>query len=348
MKLTKDLDLNRLSWQVSEREYRDRRSISYSVLSRMSREGFKSLEFLNEVINTQAIRYGSLVDTLLTDKSNFEKQFIVVNNYIPTPQMIDINNEIARRTGYQISKLDEVDDNFILQIAKEFKFGASNWLDATRVLRVREALTEYYSIYVNNMEKYIVNKEDYNDAKTNVDTLNTHKFTSYLFNTQFTNTKTYFQLKFLYEYKGIDCKCMFDIIHVDYENKTIYPIDLKTTGWDETEFNDSFLKWRYDIQATFYYHILKDILSKDKIFKDFKIAPFTFLVINRKNNIPIFWEYEESINFEQKEIIYDNKVLLPWYELIEDTDFALKNNQFTYSHQSIKNNGKNKLKIINR
>ena len=51
------------------------------------------------------------------------------------------------------------------------------------------------------------------------------------------------------------------LIVVDHNNKTIQPIDLKTSGHPEWDFYHSFILWHYDIQARLYWRIIKDNIS---------------------------------------------------------------------------------------
>ena len=76
-------------------------------------------------------------------------------------------------------------------------------------------------------------------------------------------------------------RCMYDIIVVDYANKVIIPIDLKTTYAPENEFKNSFNKWYYDLQATMYSYILRSVVKNDEYFRDFSVEPFAFMPINK-------------------------------------------------------------------
>ena len=45
---------------------------------------------------------------------------------------------------------------------------------------------------------------------------------------------------------------MPDLLIVNHENKTILPIDLKTSSHEEWDFPKSFVQWNYQIQARLY------------------------------------------------------------------------------------------------
>jgi hypothetical protein len=47
-------------------------------------------------------------------------------------------------------------------------------------------------------------------------------------------------------YDGVGYRNMADLIVVDYENKKVWPIDLKTSmGCAEWDFEQNFKKWHY-------------------------------------------------------------------------------------------------------
>lgn len=94
---------------------------------------------------------------------------------------------------------------------------------------------------------------------------------------------------------------MFDELIVDHVEKIIYPIDLKTTGHPEEDFEQSFLTWRYMIQAQLYSYILSEVVRRDEYFRDFKIAHYTFIPINRITLAPLIWRYYE--NFAQVDML---------------------------------------------
>lgn len=83
------------------------------------------------------------------------------------------------------------------------------------------------------------------------------------------------------------------LIIVDYKNKTILPIDLKTSckrldrEWD---FPSHYIEWSYQIQNRLYVRILQDVISKDEYFKDFKILPYKDIIIFRGSDTPLVWD----------------------------------------------------------
>ena len=81
------------------------------------------------------------------------------------------------------------------------------------------------------------------------------------------------------------------LILVNYKNKTIYPIDLKTSGSPEWNFEHSFIKWLYLIQSRLYWRIIRANLDNDPYFKDFTLENYRFIVVNKNSLTPLVWEF---------------------------------------------------------
>ena len=56
-----------ISWKVDEPTYRADPAFSYSTLSKYDREGFRKLGSLFDKVKSPALRFGSAVDTMITD-----------------------------------------------------------------------------------------------------------------------------------------------------------------------------------------------------------------------------------------------------------------------------------------
>ncbi len=102
------------------------------------------------------------------------------------------------------------------------------------------------------------------------------------------------QLEIMWEYRGYEMKSKLDFIVIDYETKTIQPIDVKTVGDSTSSFQYSFWKRRYDLQAAFYTEALKYWINHTENFtklKEFTILPFIFAVESSKyQGSPLLFE----------------------------------------------------------
>ena len=77
---------------------------------------------------------------------------------------------------------------------------------------------------------------------------------------------------------------------VNYDDKTIQPIDLKTSYKNEYDFYKSFVEWSYQIQNRLYVRILQENIKKDSFFKDFKILPYKDIVVCKTSLNPLVWD----------------------------------------------------------
>lgn len=91
-------------------------------------------------------------------------------------------------------------------------------------------------------------------------------------------------------------------IIIDHNNKTIQPIDLKTSFKKEYDFYKSFIEWSYNIQCRLYVRILEEVIKKDEYFKDFKILPYKDIVVCRTSLTPLVWDFEDT--FVKGELVY--------------------------------------------
>lgn len=78
-----------------------------------------------------------------------------------------------------------------------------------------------------------------------------------------------------------------------------------------------------DIQAQLYAEILRQNLAKDEYFKDFKISPYRFIVVNRYSLTPLVWTFDQT--FSQVGCTFGEHKLRGWREIVKDLDYYLKN-----------------------
>lgn len=119
----------------------------------------------------------------------------------------------------------------------------------------------------------------------------------------------FYQLKFKATFNGVDYRCMMDECIVIYSKKLIVPIDLKTSSHKEWDFAESFNQWLYAVQGRLYARILKDNLEKDDYFKDFTIAPYKFIVVNKCTLTPLVWNFEDTFTYGELTYGKDNQYI---------------------------------------
>ena len=285
-----------ISWQVDEDTYRTDPSLSYSTLARYDREGFDKLDTLFERVESPALTFGSAVDALITGgQEEFDNNFMVAD----FPDIKDSIKNIVQRlfddNKDAYNSLEDIPNSIIIPLTEEMGF-QSNWKPETRAKVIREQGFEYYKLLFAAIGKKILNNETAQEVFNTVKALKESPATAWYFATDnpFDGITREYQLKYKDTVDGVDYRCMMDLAVVDHNDKIVYPCDLKTSGHSEWHFYDSFIKWTYFIQARLYWRLLRRAMDKDDYYKDFRLADYRFIVVNRKTLVPLVWEYSDT------------------------------------------------------
>ena len=312
--------LSDIAWNVSEETYRQDPAISYSTLAKFEREGFNGINHLFDRIETPSLLFGSIVDCLITDKDNFDNLYFVAD----FPEIQDSQKAIAdliySMSGGNLNLVDDIVENAVLQLNYQ-----PNWKLETRVKVIKEKIEEYYKMLVLAGTKKVVSSSMYETALSCVDALKSAPSTKEYFadNDPFDdNTKRYYQLKFKGSYEGIPIRCMSDLLYVNYERKTIIPIDLKTSSKKEWDFPKSFIEWRYMIQACMYWFIIRQNLDNDEYFKDFKLEDYRFIVVNKESKLPMVWEFNQTQSWG--DIVLGDYKFRNWRVALKELNYYLQ------------------------
>lgn len=286
-------ELSEISLHITEPEYRERPELSYSTLATYEKTGYNGLDHLFDKKESPSLLLGSIVDCCLTGgEDEFNSLFFVAD----IPSLGDKEKQVAdylfNCCGNNYTLLQDVPATYILDAANQFEF-QRNWKDETRVKVLTERCSQYYNVKSQAIGKTIVDLQTFEDAKAMIRSLRESPSSCGYFadNDEMSPIRRYYQLKFAANLDGVGYRCMADLIIVDYENKRIFPCDLKTSSHMEWDFEKSFTQWQYMIQARLYWRIIKANLEKDPFFKDFSLEDYRFIVVNRTNLMPHVWEF---------------------------------------------------------
>jgi hypothetical protein len=183
--------------------------------------------------------------------------------------------------------------------------GNTNWGNKAKCDAIRKDGAQYYQTMFMAGDKTIVSQDMYNKVFACVRALKDSDATKMYFkdNDPFDDTERFYQLKFKGNMKEVDYRCMADLIIVDHKNKIVYPCDLKTSSHREYDFPESFIQWRYDIQARLYYRLIRLNMDSDDYFKDFKLAEYRFIVVNNIDNpTPLVWTFRQTMGIGEIQI----------------------------------------------
>lgn len=285
-----------ISWQVTEEQYREDAALSYSTLAKYERGGFEIIPKLFDKVESPSLTFGSAVDAIITGgEEEFNNRFIVADIPELSDTMLKIANKLYEKYSALYENIDKIPSESIKTVTDEFDYGKT-WKVDTVANKVREACGDYYNLKFLAGDRTILSTAVNNDVQNSVRALKESKATRWIFQNDdpFDNVRRYYQLKFKSTLNGVDYRCMMDCVIVDYDNKIIYPYDLKTSSHKEYDFHKSFIDWSYQIQAKLYWRILRDNLDKDDYFKDFKLADYRFVVVNKITLNPLVWHFSAT------------------------------------------------------
>lgn len=290
--------LRDISWQVTEPEYRQDPALSYSTLARYEREGFNNLDKLFDRIESPSLIFGSAVDAIVTgSEEEFNKLFIVAQlDNPPSNTLVTITKRLFNKWRDKYNKLSDIPDDDVISTIEDIQWN-SHWLPKTRAKKIKENCAGYYRLLYIAGDKTIISSAVYMNVQNAVDKLKSADSTRYYFeadNIFDDDIERLYQLKFKAEFGNVSYRCMADELVVIHSKKIVVPVDLKTSSKPEWDFHKSFLDWRYDIQARLYWKIIRANMDKDPYYKDFKLANYKFIVVNKKTLVPLVWEFENT------------------------------------------------------
>lgn len=286
-----------ISWQVDEPTYRADPALSYSTIAKFARDGFNKLDNIFDKLDTPSLTFGSAVDALLTGgQEEFDEGFMVADFPPITDSVLKMAKTTFERWSDEYRTLADVPNNSLIELSEELSYQL-NWKPETRAKVIKEQGSDYYSLMYVASGRKILDTATKAQVDAAVHALKTHASTKHYFapNNQF-NTRFVreYQLKFKANLQGVDYRCMADLLLVDHEKKIVYPVDLKTSSHAEWDFFESFIQWRYDIQARLYWRIIRDNMDKDPIYKDYVLADYRFIVINKRTLTPLVWVFPDT------------------------------------------------------
>lgn len=286
---------------ITEEEYRNDGNLHYSTLATYERGGFNSVKHLQDKLDTPSLVYGQAVDTLITGtREDFDKLFLVAEFPSLEPAYINVTKAIFSIYKSAYKRLNEIPDRDIILITEQQEFYL-RWKPETRAKVIKEKCEEYYNLLYIAEGKTILDCNTYNDVLRAVQALKESEATKWYFENDnpFDDTiERVYQGKMKAEFDGINYSAMMDLVVIDNKNKIIYPCDLKTSSAIEYDFPLHFIQWLYTIQAQQYAAIIKANIEKDNYFKDFTIANYRFIVVNRESCKPLVWEWKHTFDTE--------------------------------------------------
>lgn len=305
MKSLKDYSLN-----ITETEYHKRPTWSHSKIAKYAREGFAAIQHLHEPSKpTESMEFGSMLDSILTKGMDTVKEYAISDVAIPPAEQSVFDRLLA--VGHK-APFDQIPPQAVQAAIDACDSFCSKYKKPeTRMAKLVET-KEYYEI--RRTGKKVISKKDWNDAYQMAMQFRHDPYLKELFGTKSTDKVEYlYQLKFEVDWelpngKKVKVRIMPDLLRVDHENKTVQYIDLKTSSDPGWRFEENFLRFRYDLEATVYQDVLTKVMMSSEEYRDYTLLNTLFTDISRSDMIPVTYEcpYQKKFSFEShgKEYTY--------------------------------------------
>lgn len=302
-----------ISWQVDEPTYRADPAYSQSKLAAFERGGFKSIEHLDDKVESPSLTFGSAVDAIITGgQEEFDSRFLVASYVAVSDTIKKIVGDLFNIYRGVYATLADMPTVCMMPTINKYEY-YKNLGDETRANKVKDQGKTYYDLLYSAGDRTILSDEVFQKVQASVDALRSSKATKWYFQSDdpFDATvQRFYQLKFKHRINDIWYRCMADEIIVNHKDKTIQPIDLKTSGHAEYEFPNSFLYWGYQIQARLYWRLIFLTCANDDYYKDFTILPYKFIVVNSESLTPLVWDCPFTVEYGDLKVGKDENIVL--------------------------------------
>lgn len=241
--------------------------------------------------------FGSLVDDMLLSDFDLDEKYFIMED----SKLSDVLKSVTRYMFDYINnckvpvKWNTVDtDAIIIEACDEYDY-QPRWKTATRIKNIKEKCEPYYLSLVESKGKIIIPEVDYYKATVCVAALKTDTYTKKYFSKE-EHVEVWKHKVITFTLKGIDFKGELDKVFIDHAEKTIEPIDYKTTGKTIYGFRLDFWKFRYDFQsAVYFYGISKDPEVKKLLDKGYKLLHFKYIVVETEmHNSPMIFKVSNA------------------------------------------------------
>ena len=234
---------------------------------------------------------GKLIHCLFLNPEDFEKEFVLMATDIPS----DNPKEVLQRLYFHYLELKESGDprylleHFeyaILDILKDMNLYQSLKTDAQRIEKIITDKHSSYWEYMQNCEgKIKIDKAMYDNALDVVDVIKASdqvmKVMGYVTENITDNVEVLNEIELAAFPKDIPfgLRGFIDNLVIDHTNKVIRVNDLKKTSKDINSFVDSIEYYRYWIQASIYYALVKNVYFSKPEYADYGFE-FRFIVVD--------------------------------------------------------------------
>jgi len=293
--------------------------------------------------------FGSILDIMLTGtKEEFESKYAVVDDAIKCTESVKsvIDNIIEECNSLNMDltnvTLDSMRD-LILQHCNYLGLYPA-WKEETRVNKIIELGNGYFEEIKNTIGKIVVSETEYAKAVACKMALSSDKYTREFVVKKAKSNRDILD-KFIIEFnwRGYNIKGELDRVIIDHNDKTIIPIDFKSTGKSVLGFNSDFWYYRYDFQAAVYKYglTLHDDIAK-YLDQGYKISNFLYIVVEKNlfNSPMVFIVNQKVLDIGFSGGTLSNGKSLDGFEqAMLRYEYAMNNNAWEYPMEYYDNDG---------
>jgi hypothetical protein len=339
----------------TEAQYRAVQMDSSSSLKEFSqnRKKYHKKYILNERVEDEdnlAATMGRIVETMLLEPNEFDNRFhMSIVTSAPTGLMLDFVEALYKHTAAATNEDGILTRNFE-EICKDayVDSGFKIKLDAVLNKFMGSDAEVYYKEIreVRSKGLTVVTTKDVDNATKIVEELKTNDFTAGIVNLV---NSTQYSVHNQLQIEGYDVfdhpfKSMIDMLHVDHANKIVQVYDLKCT-WSVENFYDEYYLYRRAYIQGFLYHKAAESWASEMGYGDYNILYPKFIVCDSTNySSPLVYAMSD-VNMQDalNGFTYKGREYPGVASLIEDLQWAIKNDKWNISRENYINNGVVKL-----
>lgn len=318
---------------------------------------------------SNALDFGSLLDTLCFSEDQYERRFLVSEKKKPSDKvsqiveavyahLIELNeniktlNEAPAEEGKEkiivpYKKVTLVDNKEVIQkYTVELDHYASKPEQGYN--DVVQKGSDYFELVKQAGKRIVITKVQEDLAKELKKILFEDKMCSGFFKPK-KNCSVYFQVQIFtnYEVSGFDSveslpiKCMLDILHFNHKLKQVREIDLKFTEQGVHKFADyggPARTFDYPLQHSFYNAFIPEFLQtfEGGKYKDYALMNPLNVVIDDDIKVPYVFEYNAN-DMYIKRYGMENTSIKGWEDTLNEIAWHLDNNEWSRPKEHIKN-----------
>ena len=353
--------------QLSETHYRSLKDrLSYSNIKDYitDRKKFYTSVILGEYQekdDTMATIIGSLIHCFLAGQEFETKFHLSQHKGLGQTQMGELVDELYKRALKSMDSEGKQTTSFISLFSDAFdavKYDGSGNEVAFKKKTVEDTLEKFigsdaeffYKEKLLGIGKTVVTVNILETAERLTEKLKSHMYTQYYANVVSNPgvLGVYNELTILFDFMDIPCRSMVDKVIVDHENKTIQPLDWKSS-WDAGNVKYVYLKQRYYLQAAMYNYALIEWAKQEDI-GNYQVLPMKFIFCDTKGFLaPVILELDGEDIYNAMVGFTDNgRYYMGLEEAFNNIDWHLGIGDWTTTPQLYENNGiikLNKVKI---